>query len=938
MTMKKCRFITLMALLLMAGVSMVQAQQLEPLVAEGKQWNVVLTYVPWPPIHRETNAYKLVGDTVVDGTTYKKLLTTQSEQYDNWELCGVLRETSEGQVFHRNYGWDHTFGAENLLYDFSMQPGDSICYSESSCLLLLRKSDTILDDGTVRKRYDFQYKEGGYPTDEYETWIEGMGSEYGLLYSGSRALVGGTYDLLCYYEDEDPIWQNTDFNSCYIETHAGPAIGTKFFDEASALYYIITSDTTVEVTYDQVHFNTYVGDIIVPSTVTYEGFTYTVTAIGEAAFQGCEGELHSIIVPNTVKTIGVCAFASSRKLSLIILPNSIESIGTAAFSRCYGLTSLRLPEGITELSERLFFDCTGLTTIEIPSSVTRIEKSAFGMSYITHINIPESVTYIGESAFESCTRLTSIDIPNSVTEIGPSAFYFCEALRSVRLPETLEVIPESLFERCVSLSSIDIPPTVTEIGKSAFCYTTAITEVVVPDAVHYIGNEAFLGCSRLSSITLSSHLDGISAGLFQDCTALHSITIPQSVVAIFPNAFKQSGVASVTFEGSLDGLGNYAFSGCMSLRSIVLPTTAHVGDAVFYGCSNLETVAIGPVVEIGSYVFGECPALQTVAIMEPTPPVNGGTVFAYCNDLVKLIVPCGAKEAYENSDWGNEPVAIEEDCGEGLHSFTGSEWYYEILNDNGSITYQHLEYAADTTINDKTVVIIIRTNTLYDKGEHTEVTREYIYEDRTSKDNKVYWWNKDLQEFTVLYDLAAEEGDEWEIKVGTESITMHVDGVQQYYYNGRLFRMLLVSDEDNLFSGTIVCGIGHLTSFFPERLMTRGKAYRVEGMRCYWREGELIFKYGDKDCNEVYQEYHNGLEPIEDVFAIYPNPTHGILVVETFPETSPQTPTYRITNLMGQTLQSGTITAETQQIDVSALPQGMYFITVGEGTRKFVMR
>ena len=263
---------------------------------------------------------------------------------------------------------------------------------------------------------------------------------------------------------------------------------------------------------------------------------------------------------------------------------------------------------------------------------------------------------------------------------------------------------------------------------------------------------------------------------------------------------------------------------------------------------------------------------------------------------------------------------------------------YEILNDNGSITYQHLEYAADTTINDKTVVIIIRTNTLYDKGEHTEVTREYIYEDRTSKDNKVYWWNKDLQEFTVLYDLAAEEGDEWEIKVGTESITMHVDGVQQYYYNGRLFRMLQVSDAEDLFSGTIVCGIGHLTSFFPERLMTRGKGYRVEGMRCYWREGELIFKYGDKDCNEVYQEYHNGLEPIEDVFAIYPNPTHGVLVVETCHGAYLPDQTYRITNLMGQTLQSGTITAETQHIDVSALPHGMYFITIGEGTRKFVMR
>jgi hypothetical protein len=41
---------------------------------------------------------------------------------------------------------------------------------------------------------------------------------------------------------------------------------------------------------------------------------------------------------------------------------------------------------------------------------------------------------------------------------------------------------------------------------------------------------------------------------------------------------------------------------------------------------------------------------------------------------------------------------------------------------------------------------------------------------------------------------------------------------------------------------------------------------------------------------------------------------------------------------MGQTLMSGTITAEIQRIDVTNLPQGMYFISVGDMTRKFVVR
>jgi hypothetical protein len=251
-----------------------------------------------------------------------------------------------------------------------------------------------------------------------------------------------------------------------------------------------------------------------------------------------------------------------------------------------------------------------------------------------------------------------------------------------------------------------------------------------------------------------------------------------------------------------------------------------------------------------------------------------------------------------------------------------------------------LEYASDTTVNHKDVKIIIRTNTLYDKGRQAEVTHEYVYEEN----GKVYWWNKDLEEFTVLYDFGAEIGEEWEIKVGTQSLVMHVEGVEYYVYEGTSYKKMMVNDQSNLFSGTIMCSIGHLTSFFPERLMTRDKNYQVEGLRCYWRNGFLTYKFGDKDCDEVYQEYHNGIE--EDgpstgsgTLTVYPNPTHGVLVVETRSATSlPAANEYHITNLMGQTVQTGSITAETQQIDVSALPQGMYFISVGDMTRKFVVR
>ena len=274
----------------------------------------------------------------------------------------------------------------------------------------------------------------------------------------------------------------------------------------------------------------------------------------------------------------------------------------------------------------------------------------------------------------------------------------------------------------------------------------------------------------------------------------------------------------------------------------------------------------------------------------------------------------------------------------------GNEWYYEIQNENGSITYQYMYQAGDTIVQDEPTHILVKINTLYDKDFHEEITHEYVYE----RNGKVYWWNKTLEEFTVLYDFGAQEGDEWEIKVGNESLVMHVDAVETIEYESHTYRMLHVSDSDNYFSGDIVCGIGHLTSFFPERLMDNGDGIRIEGLRCYWVEDELVFKYGDEDCDAIYDELH-GIE--EDgpsipstgsgtagTLTVYPNPTDGVLFVQTLRATSLPAETYCITNLTGQTVLSGSITDETLQIDVTGLAEGMYFISVGEETRKFVVR
>ena len=267
------------------------------------------------------------------------------------------------------------------------------------------------------------------------------------------------------------------------------------------------------------------------------------------------------------------------------------------------------------------------------------------------------------------------------------------------------------------------------------------------------------------------------------------------------------------------------------------------------------------------------------------------------------------------------------------------EWYYEILNENGTITYQYMYQAGDTIINDEPTHILVKINTLYDKGLREEVTHEYVFE----LNGKLYWWNKRTHSFTVLYDYEAEVGDSWNIMVGIEPpLTMTVDAVDYVEYEGRTYRVMHVSDPDDLFSGDIVCGIGHLTSFFPERLMRNADGFRVEGLRCYWVEDELVFNPdGEEECDAIYSEVHGieegGPSTGTGTFAVYPNPTNGILTVHHSAFRIHHSE-FQIANLMGQTVLSGNITAETMQIDVSNLPEGMYFISIGGETRKFVVK
>jgi len=88
-----------------------------------------------------------------------------------------------------------------------------------------------------------------------------------------------------------------------------PFLASAYDVEIDGIYYNLVKKAHVaEVTYKNTSYNSYSGNIIIPETILYEGEEYTVTSIGDNAFESCSG-LTSVSIPNTVTNIGNFAFS-----------------------------------------------------------------------------------------------------------------------------------------------------------------------------------------------------------------------------------------------------------------------------------------------------------------------------------------------------------------------------------------------------------------------------------------------------------------------------------------------------------------------------------------------------------------------------------------------------------------------------------------------------
>lgn len=355
------------------------------------------------------------------------------------------------------------------------------------------------------------------------------------------------------------------------------------------------------------------GDIVIPSTITVDDVTYTVTGMATKAFYGNKN-ITSVVIPGTVK------FAS------VTSPESI-------FTNCANLNSATLEEGVNYITKNMFSGCSYLTEITVPSSVieltysalnncTRLEKITFLGNDINFTSNKFSPTKLGANVTDGSkiyvqNKTMADNIKNSISNANATATYpklysgeniimeknvtvdnICYSVETnfatpatgsaiitgntldeldeavdVVIPSAVTVegvsIPvttikgssvssnstagDGAFYKASNLKSISLPEGLTSIGKEAFYSCINLISANVPSTVRLTlatDTGIFKSCTKLTDVELAEGLNCIPLTMFYGCNALEAIVIPASVEQIASTAFQRShNLTSITLCG-----------------------------------------------------------------------------------------------------------------------------------------------------------------------------------------------------------------------------------------------------------------------------------------------------------------------------------------------------------------------------------------------------
>ena len=441
--------------------------------------------------------------------------------------------------------------------------------------------------------------------------------------------------------------------------------------EVDGIYYKILSETdkTVEVTYkgssDSEYSNEYIGNVVIPTTVTKSATTNSIVINSYNAWTSTN-KSHS-----TTSQMNYTLNVDAGNMLKFDWSVSSESNYDWLIITLDGVEIIK-KSGTQSGSYEKTFDSTGSHSLAIrytkdgSQSKGNDEGKIYNITLNNVVSTTSGITYrvtaIGDWAFYNCSGITSVEIPSSVMNLGKMAFAYCTSLKEVIIKDATEALNYKFDQTNLGYFFKDSPIEYMYIGRDLencpFNYyygqwRKTLKTVVFGSGVTTISNSFFDTCSKLSSVTFSNSVKNIGINAFFGCNNITNIVFPNSLVSIGACAFEGCAIVNITIPKNVTQIGRRAFGKSKYIESILVESGNSVYDSrsncnaiietstntLISGCKN--TKIPNSVTSIGDCAFHVCTTLTDIEIPNSVVSI-GESAFTTCTGITNVIIPGSA--------------------------------------------------------------------------------------------------------------------------------------------------------------------------------------------------------------------------------------------------------------------------------------------------------
>lgn len=266
-------------------------------------------------------------------------------------------------------------------------------------------------------------------------------------------------------------------------------------------------------------------------------------------------------IPNrwTIYDVTMGTFSGCKKLESVVLPDTLRTIGSDAFKNCTNLKSINFPTSITTINISAFENCTNLEIdLNLPNLTTMTGERVFKNSGITSISSLGHIStmyYSPESngPFQGCTKLTEVTLPNELIDVNGPWFRDCTLLTTLHWnSNNVTRVNRTFWNTRLEIEDLSLP-SLTYLGPWSFS-DTRIKKVsnlgsitTLDESSGSYNSSPFYNCRLLEEITLPATFTNFKRRSFKNCISLNKVimlcTTPPTTVATISYMFEGATAA-----------------------------------------------------------------------------------------------------------------------------------------------------------------------------------------------------------------------------------------------------------------------------------------------------------------------------------------------------------------------------------------------------------